>query len=215
MKNFLVVLAGLCLLNGCLHTQPTYPGASTGSIDPAKYVDSDCPDLSGVYEYKGVLLKGDRTARQISAIAPFNNVFPISHATEWQSVFRKYRIEGPRNDLILPDSVAVTNVHERSILIQLDYNDGPIGSYHSEFLDKSQFVCAGNSLAWGGVDNIRGQSEWGKNTGNQSFSIYKDADGNLIYERKHQVHMNMLFGIPAGTAEYFAVYQFRKITPPN
>jgi hypothetical protein len=141
-------------------------------------------------------------------------VFPISDPTEWKDVRKKYRVGPRRNDFVLPDVVTVSNLVERSVLVTMHYNDGPIGSYHSDYTKKSKFICMNDRLVWGGKDHIDGSSEWGRNTGNAFFAIYKDVDGNLISESARQIHMNMWLGIPAGTAEYFAVYQFKKI-PSN
>ena len=214
MKSFITLSAICFFLTGCVHSLPTYPGASGSSIQPRDYLNSTCPDLSGNYEAVGHLINGDSRAKQFEKIEFFDNVFPISDGTEWQSVRRKYRVhgEGPLQNIFFPpDFATVSNLGTRSVLITIEYSDAPIGSFHSSYIDSSRFVCHDGRLIWGGKDNINGGSEWGRNTGSQSFAIYKDAEGNLIEERFQQVNMNMLFGIPAGTAEYFSVHQFKKI----
>lgn len=215
MKKYPVAIGIIVLLNGCLHDAPKFPGALGSSIDAVKFANSTCPDLSGVYEGVGHLLRGDEDAKQFANTQFFDGVFPISVPAEWGAMRKNYRKESPVKYFIPADYATVTTIGNRSILISVHYNDALIGSYHSEFSDKKRFFCMDNKLIWGGADTSSSRSEWGKNTGNRSFAIYKDNDENLIYESNQQVHMNMLFGIPAGTAEYFAVYRFKKITRPD
>jgi hypothetical protein len=215
MKKYMAAVGTLCLLSGCLHSQPEYPGAFGASIEPAKYVNSTCPDLSGIYEGNGHLVSGDARAKQFARTHFFDSVFPISDWEQWRDVQKKYRVYDYRRIFVPADFVVVSNLKERSVLVEIHYSDSPIGSLRSDFIDKSKFVCIDGRLVWGGKDSINGRSEWGSNTGSRTFAIYKDAEGNLMYERNQQVNMNILFGIPAGTAEYFSIYRFKKTVRPN
>jgi hypothetical protein len=211
MKNFPIAIAVSILLFGCMHDAPNYPGASGSDLKPADFVNSVCPDFSGTYEGNGHLLRGDAVARQFGKTEFFDFVFPISTPDEWRKLRNSYR-KAERNKTVPPDYAIVTNLGNSSVLITMYYNDETIGEYRSDFTDSQRFVCAGDKLVWGGRDNLKSRSEWGENSGNRTFSVFKDEGGNLIEERNQQVHMNGTFGIPMGTASYSAVYQFKKIS---
>lgn len=83
----------------------------------------------------------------------------------------------------------------------------------TNFSNTSKFVCNEGKMVWGGRDNIVARTEFGTNTGNRSYTIFLDKNGDLIYEEKQQVHMNILLGlVPAGTSEYFSIYRFKRIS---
>jgi hypothetical protein len=63
----------------------------------------------------------------------------------------------------------------------------------------------------GGPDRITTYSEWGPNHSGQSDRLYKDSDGNIIYELRDYVHMTWLGIVPTGTAKYYAKYLFKKL----
>lgn len=125
---------------------------------------------------------------------------------------KQYRKEGPHHLNVHPDFADVKVLGARSVLVTIRYADGPVGSYHSDYSDTVRFVCADGRLVWGGADKIVSHSEFGKNTGDRSFAIYADENGDLIYEERQQVHMNLAFGIPAGTAKHFTSYRFKKLS---
>lgn len=215
MKKKILTGVFSMLLAGCLHNAPNYPGASGSSIVPADFVNSKCPDFSGTYEAVGRLVSGDDSAKMFEQRMYFHTIFPITAKDEWQKTYNNYRRHeepGPKKGVFFPpDMAAVVQLSERSVLVSISYKDTPVGSYHSEFPNKAIFVCVDGKLVWGGADNVQGRSEWGSNSGNRSYSVYLENDGSLIYTRNQQVHMNMLFGIPAGTAEYWSVYRFKRL----
>jgi hypothetical protein len=216
MKKIIINTALSAMLLGCVHKAPNYPGASGSVIVPANYVDAPCPDFSGRYEGNGHLIHGDETARIFGQRMFFDMVFPITAKDEWQTLNKNYRKHDEAGRLkgvfFPPDFATVTQLSDRSVFVTLSYTDAPIGSYHSEFSNKAIFVCADGKLIWGGADSIKGQSEWGSNSGNRSFSISFDDNGDLIYTRNQQVHMHIMLGIPAGTAEYSSTYRFKRLT---
>jgi len=207
-----MISAGLALgLGGCLHSAPDYPGASGSAIVPAQFADAPCPDFSGTYEGLGQWIAGDGRNRWITRTLFFDYVFPAFIRDEMSNIEKNYIKGGPHRTWVPPDFAEVKTIGERSVKVTLRYGDKPIGSYHSDFSNKKTFVCTNDKLVWGAGDGAVSRSEFGPNTGDRSFAVYKDKNGDLIHERKQQVHMNLAFGIPVGTAKHFAVYRFKKI----
>jgi hypothetical protein len=214
IKTKAILVTGGMLLSSCSHDVPEYFGVSDSKIVASERRNTTCPDLNGIYDGVGKLIRGDQSATKIGRREYFDMVFPISDVEGWKGIRKKYRRydDGKFKNLYVdPDFAIVRSIDDGSVLVSMNYTSGPIGTYRSNYRDMSNFACIDGKLTWGGNGNIAGSSEWGKgNSSDFSFVIYKDSDGNLIHERKQKVHMKMLFGIPAGTAEYYSVYQFNK-----
>ncbi|MGH7240640.1 MAG: hypothetical protein ACREHG_11390 [Candidatus Saccharimonadales bacterium] len=104
----------------------------------------------------------------------------------------------------------VKQLRPRSVEITMSYRDRVIGSYRSDYKNPNKFICKNGKLIAGGPDRISSQSELGKNYSGESDALYKDKDGNLIYENYTYVQMTWLDVIPTGTARYYVKYVFKK-----
>ncbi|QCX52192.1 hypothetical protein E7Z57_21660 (plasmid) [Ralstonia pseudosolanacearum] len=193
------------LLGGCLHAPPNYPGAGGANIDPATYVNTLCPDISGRYEGRGVLVDGDATAQQTAPAWRLDNVFPFSDSLQAAEVIGAAGYRVP--------AYGDVNWSERKARVHLVFDDGRKKEYESSFLDKGRFICTGASgkIVWGGGGE-ESRSEFGPNKLDYVKAIYLNENRDLIMEKEMQVHMSLRLGnIPAGTARYFSKYQFKRL----
>lgn len=203
--NFATFLITIPLLGGCLHSPPNYPGAGEGNIDPVAYMNTPCPDISGRYEGRGVLIEGDATAQQAIPTWRLDNVFPFSDSTQAVEVIGAAGYKVP--------AYGDVNWSERKARVYLVFDDGRKKDYESSFMDKSRFVCTGTSgkIVWGGGGG-ESRSEFGPNSSDSVKAIYLDGNRDLIMEKGMQVHMSLrLLSIPTGTAKYHSVYRFRRM----
>lgn len=212
MKNFLFLILVTSGLTGCLHGQEIYPGSPASGVDPKANLYSSCPDLSGEYEFIASLVKGDQTQKIYGNAHGLDSVLPISgYSGEREKMIQGYRQEKGTRFKERPRYGVIVQISERVYLLRMFYDEDPAGEYRTDLTDRSQFVCMDNRLIGGGRRQNSGSSEWGRNDSSGMFQIYKDKDGNLVREQISQVHMNTLFGIPTGTAEYFYTIRFKKL----
>lgn len=205
-----LLVTALC--TGCLHSPPNYPGAGGDNIDPARYLDSDCPDLSGTYEGVGVLLDGDATAQRWESTMSVDYNFPFASDAELKAFMSVSASDGPGRSAI-PISGEIEMIGRRSFRFSVDYANGKRASRVVSFEKKTRFVCTGanGKVIWGGASE-GGRSEFGPNSSDSSVTVYLDEQGNLITERTMQVHMTLLAGlIPAGTVQYFSTHRFKRL----
>ncbi|MGO4814133.1 hypothetical protein AB4156_31925 [Cupriavidus sp. 2MCAB6] len=209
MKLAIPFLVMAC--SGCFHSPPNYPGAGGENIDPSRYVDAACPDLTGRYDGRGELLDGDATAQGWAKTRRLDNVFPFAKADEVSAIDDASRSETGRFQY--PKDGQVSLVKERIFQSRFTYPNGRSAIQQSSFEDKKRFVCTGaeGKITWGGASK-GGRSEFGPNTSDSVAMLYLDEHGDLIYEKFTQIHMRLrLGGIPTGTAQHFAKYRFKRI----
>lgn len=211
-RKFSIGLFAMVLCSGCLHSPPNYPGAGGLNINPAEYVNSECPNINGRYEGKGVLLDGDATAKQFAKTRRIDENFPFVDNAEADAFMRVADSDGgPRSSY--PTYGDIMMISKRSFRFTVDYKNGKRASRVVSFDDSARYVCTGidGRIVWGGASK-GGRSEFGPNSSDSIVIIYLDEEGNLITERSMQVHMTLLAGaIPAGTARHFSKYRFKRI----
>jgi hypothetical protein len=199
-------------LVGCAHNPLNYPNSPISGINPSDYIDNPCSDFSGTYQGVGHLIDGDPSSMR-SALAQqlrFDMIFPIiSDPDGWQNIQNNYQPVGYGNKPA--DYAEVEQLGPRSVEITMSYRDRVIGSYRSDYKNPNKFICKKGELIAGGPDRISSQSELGKNSSGESDALYKDKDGNLIYENYTYVQMTWLDVIPTGTARYYVKYIFKKL----
>lgn len=203
---FAVLLLGCA---ACVHSPPSYRGGGT-NLDPVTYTSYQCPNLSGRYEGVGVLVDGDSTAKQAATKRRMSDVFPYRDATQGQAVLDASRASDGR---YMAPTFAQVKMDGRLARIFLHFPDGKSIEFASSFEDKTKFVCTGESglVSWGG-ESAEGRSEFGPNRSDSFVALRLDSEGNLLLERRMQVHMSLrLGGIPTGTAKYFAIYRFKRL----
>jgi hypothetical protein len=189
-----------------LHSPPSYPGAGGKNLEPASYASSLCPDLSGKYEGRGLLVDGDAVARQAWQSLRIDYAFPF------RDVLEAGELQAAETGRY-PQSGAIT-WNERRATVTLAFATGQPVEYISSMEDKDRFVCTGRNgkIVWGGASGM-GRSEFGPNSTDSSAALYLDEHGDLMVEDHMQVHMNMLFGaIPTGTAKHYSIYRFKRIS---
>ncbi len=204
-----LMLALVC--SGCLHSPPNYPGGGGDNINPADYVTTACPNLSGSYEGSGELLDGDATAQRLEKSMRIDYVFPFANDEDLHRIQAAARTENGR--LKYPGAVQVALIRTRVLKLSFAYPNGKAATHEFSFEDTNRFVCTGASgkIIWGGASK-RGRSEFGPNTTDSVATLYLDNQGNLISEESTQVHMSLRLGaIPTGTARHFAKYRFKRI----
>jgi hypothetical protein len=211
--NVIAVIA----LGGCLHAPADYPGAPGSSIDPAQYVDVKCPDFSGTYEAVGNRVDGRVPAGYVDfsrRINLFDSVFPLGDSNdEWNVLRSNYRETIDHHIIVRPDFADVQQLSNRSVLVTIRYSDALVGSYHSDYSNTAHYVCVDGNLMFGGANKFKSYSEFGPNTSDGFSSIYLDKNGDLIKETRSHVHMNMALGlIPTGTAKYFSIYKYKRLS---
>lgn len=209
---------GCCLLlaaacGGCFHSPANYPGAGGSNIDPADYVSSACPNLSGTFDGNGMLVDGDLNAQQWEKTRRIDYLIPFADDAELVAFFKAADSDGPPKSRSYPTVGEIRMVGARSFQFSVHYANGKIGSHVASFEDKATFVCTGaaGKIIWGGATE-GARSEFGPNKSDSSVMLYLDDRGDLIFEKTTQIHMSMLFGVvPTGTARYFAKYRFQRI----
>ncbi len=193
------------LLAGCLYAPSEYPGAGGSNVDPAAYLNTPCPDISGRYEGWGVLVDGDASAQQAEPTWRLDNAFPFGDSVQAVEVIGAAGYKVP--------SCGDVKWSGRRARVHLVFDDGRTKDYESLFLDRNKFVCTGGGgkIVWGGGGG-ESRSEFGKNRSDSFKAIYLDENRDLIMEKGTQVHMSLrLLSMPTGTAKYHAVYRFRRI----
>lgn len=204
-RSSIVTIAFTVVLTGCIHAPPNYPGAGGDNLNPADYMETPCPDISGRYVGRGTLVEGDPAAEKMERSRRMDYVFPFRDSAQAMEVIGSMRGGIPE--------VGEVVFRNRNANIKLRISNGEIVDYDSSFANRNRFVCTGvaGKIVWGGVSQ-GGRSEFGTNGSDSMAALYLDENGDLIYENRTQVHMSFsLGGIPTGTARYFKIYRFRRL----
>lgn len=213
LKNICLTVCATCIviaLAGCLRSPINGSGISKSNIVISNSGNGACPNFTGTYEAVGHLIDQD-TTRSAGNTRLFTWIFPVTDPAGWNDIRLRYRRD--KNGIIsqFPDFAIVKQLAPRAVRITIGYKDQIIGTFKSNYEDADRFVCKEGKLMSGGPDRITSYSEWGPNHSGQSDVLYKDDDGNIIYELHDYVSMTWLGIVPTGTAKYYAKYLFKKL----
>lgn len=208
---YIFLLPTVFICTGCLHAPPSFPGSRSDNLDPQDYVNAECEDLSGSYEGKCEIVDGDPNALRFSRNSRLDHAFPFANKQELAVLSAAARRNDGFNDY--PVRAVVKRVSRRTYQVTFSYPNGQTAGFVPSFDDVRKYVCTGASgrIVWGG-GGLESRSESGPNKSDFSEALYLDHQGNLIQEKKMQVHMSLRIGnIPVGTAQHYATYRFRKL----